>query len=82
MKRALLSITLLFATASVVFAQTAPMRLSPTAIAKVKTFVPNADLENLTVVQYAQIVTLLDNSNNLRSGEDPDGAIKVILNAQ
>ena len=82
MKRALLSITLLLATASVVFAQTAPMRLSPTAIAKVKAFVPNADLENLTVVQYAQIVTLLDNSNNLRAGEDPDGAIKVILNAQ
>ena len=82
MKRVLLSVTLLFATASVVFAQTAPIRLSPTAIAQVKTYVPNADLENLTVVQYAQLVTLLDNSHNLRAGEDPDGAIKVILNAQ
>lgn len=82
MKRVFLAVTFVAATVSVAFAQSAPVRLSPAAIAQIKTFVPNADLNNLTNTQYARFVLLLSSSENLRSGENPAGAIKVILNAQ
>lgn len=41
--------------------------------------VPNADLDNLTTRQVAAIYGLFANSDNLRSGNDPAGQLKVIL---
>ena len=41
--------------------------------------VPNADLEGLTTRQVAAIYGLFSNSDNLRSGNNPAGQIKVIL---
>jgi len=41
--------------------------------------VPGADLSNLSNVQVAAITILFSNSENLRSGNNPAGALKVIL---
>lgn len=82
MKRILLATTLIAATATGAFAQSAPVMLSSSIQSQILTLVPNADLSNLTNSQYARFVFLFSSSENLRSGEDPAGAIKVILNAQ
>ena len=41
--------------------------------------VPNADLDNLTSIQVAAIYGLFSKSENLRTGNDPAGQLKVIL---
>lgn len=82
MKRIVLATALVAAAASGAFAQQAPVALSSAIESQIMTWVPGADLSNLTNSQYAQIVSLFSNSENLRVGNDPAGQVKVILNAQ
>jgi hypothetical protein len=82
MKAIVLATALVATTAFGAFAQQAPVALSSAITSQIMTWVPDADLSNLTNVQYAQIVSLFANSENLRTGNDPIGQVKVILNAQ
>jgi hypothetical protein len=82
MKELLLASALVAASGFGAFAQEAPVALSASITAQIMTLVPDADLSNLTNVQYAQLVSLFANSENLRSGSNPAGAIKAIVNAQ
>lgn len=49
---------------------------------EVARLVPGADLSNLTASQAGRLHALFVNSENLRSGENPAGQVKVILGAQ
>lgn len=82
MKRFVLAATLIAASVTGAFAQTSSVALSSSIESQILAWVPGADLSNLTTMQYAQIVTLFANSDNLRTGNDPVGQVKVILNAQ
>lgn len=82
MKRFILASALIAAAATGAVAQTAPVALSSAIEAQILTWVPNADLSNLTNAQYAQIVTLFSNSESMSAGNNPSGAVKAILNAQ
>lgn len=83
MKNLILVSALVAASAFGAVAQEAPFALSSAIQSQILTLVPSADLSNLTTEQYAQLVGLFSNSDNLRAGSDPAGAIKVILsNAQ
>lgn len=82
MKRIALVTAFVAATASGAFAQQAPVPLSSAITSQIMAWVPNADLSNLTNAQYAQLVSLFANSDNLRSGNDPAGQVKVIIGAQ
>ncbi len=82
MKRIILASALIAASALGANAQQASLPLSAAIQAQVLTMVPTADLSNLSNAQYAQLVTLFSDSKNLRAGENPVGAVKVILNAQ
>jgi invasion protein IalB len=82
MKRFALAAALVAATAAGAFAQQSSVPLSSAISTQIMAWVPNADLSNLTNAQYAQIVSLFANSDNLRTGNDPVGQVKVILNAQ
>lgn len=82
MKRILLATALIGATVTGAFAQATPVMLSSAVEAQILSYVPNADLSNLTTSQYARFVSLFSSSDNLRSGENPAGAVKVILSAQ
>lgn len=82
MKRIALVSALLAATATGAFAQQAPVELSSAIQSQILTWIPDADLSNLTNSQYAQIVSLFASSDNLRAGNDPSGQVKAILNAQ
>jgi hypothetical protein len=82
MKRIILATALIAASAVGAFAQTAPVALSSAIQSQIQTLVPGADLSNLSNAQYAQLVTLFSNSDNLSSGSNPAGAVKAILGAQ
>ena len=82
MKHFILASALIAAAATGAVAQTAPVALSSAIESQIMTMVPGADLSNLTNSQYARLVTLFSSSENLRTGNDPVGAVKVILNAQ
>ena len=82
MKRIALAAALIAASSVGAFAQQAPVALSSAISSQIMTWVPGADLSNLTSAQYAQIVSLFSTSENLRTGNDPVGQVKVILNAQ
>jgi hypothetical protein len=82
MKRILLATAIVATTAAGAFAQSTPAMLTSAIEAQIMTYVPNADLSNLTTSQYARLVSLFSSSDNLRAGENPTGAVKVILNAQ
>ena len=82
MKRILLATAIVATTAAGAFAQSTPVMLTSAIEAQVMTYVPGADLSNLTTSQYARLVSLFASSDNLRAGENPTGAVKVILNAQ
>jgi hypothetical protein len=82
MKRFLLASALIAAAATGAVAQTTSVALSSAVESQILTWVPGADLSNLTTSQYARIVSLFSSSENLRTGNDPVGQIKVILNAQ
>ena len=79
MKSFALVTALVAATATGAFAQQAPVQLSSAIQSQILAWIPNADLSNLTNSQYAQIVSLFANSDNLRAGDDPAGAVKAIL---
>ncbi len=82
MKRFLLASALIAAAATGAIAQTSTVELTSATTGQILQWVPNADLSNLTTMQYAQIVSLFANADNLRTGNDPAGQVKVILNAQ
>lgn len=82
MKRFILVSVLIAATATGAVAQTSSVQLSSAIQSQIRQWVPNADLSTLTTMQYAQIVSLFASSDNLRTGNDPVGQVKVILNAQ
>lgn len=82
MKRILLATALIAAAATGAVAQTAPVALSSAIATQIEAWVPGADLTSITTSQYAQIVSLFSSSDNLRTGNDPIGQVKAILNAQ
>jgi hypothetical protein len=82
MKNLLLASVLVAVSGFAAVAQEAPVALSASITSQIMTLVPDADLSNLTNVQYAQLVSLFANSENLSAGSNPAGAIKVIINAQ
>jgi hypothetical protein len=82
MKRLILASALIAAATTGAIAQTSSVALTSATAAQILQWVPNADLSNLTTMQYAQIVSLFANGENLRTGNDPIGQVKVILNAQ
>jgi hypothetical protein len=82
MKRIVLATALFAASAFGAVAQEAPVMLSSAIQWQILSLVPNADLSDLTTAQYAQLVTMFSNSENLSSGANPSGAVEAILNAQ
>ncbi len=83
MKSVILATALVAVSAFSVSAQeAAPVALSSAIQSQILAWVPDADLSNLTTSQYARLVSLFSNSDNLNAGEDPVGQVKVILNAQ
>jgi hypothetical protein len=82
MKRVILASALIAISAFGAQAQQASIVLPAAIQAQILAMVPTADLSNLTTSQYSRLVTLFSDSKNLRAGENPVGAIKVILNAQ
>ncbi len=82
MKHIVLAAALVAASAAGAFAQTAPIMLSSAIQSQIQTLVPGADLSTLTTVQYAQLVSLFSNSDNLNAGNNPAGAVEAILGAQ
>ena len=79
MKRLMITTALIVAAASSAMASISSTTLPATTKADVVTFVPGADLSNLTVAQVAQFNALFANSDMLRAGENPAGAIRAIL---
>lgn len=82
MKRIVLATALVAVSALGAMAQEAPMALSSVIQSQVMIRVPGADLSNLTSAQYARLVTLFSNPDDLRPGNDLTGSVKAILNAQ
>lgn len=82
MKRIVLASAIVAATAFGALAQTAPVTLSSAIQSQIMTLVPGADLSNLSNAQYAQLVSLFSNSENLSAGSNPAGAVSAILGAQ
>ena len=85
MKRFIIATALTLAAASSAMATTygasatSAAPISSGMASDIRAFVPNADLSNLTVSQVGQFYGLFSNSENLRAGENPAGAIKAIL---
>lgn len=79
MKRILIASVLALTTATT-FAAAAD--LSSAVAIEVRQLVPGADLSGLTLQQTHQIESLFLMSDNLRSGNNPAGAIKAILSQQ
>jgi hypothetical protein len=82
MKHLLLASALVAVSGFAAIAQEAPVPLSAALTAQILRLVPDADLSNLTNAQYAQLVSLFSNSENLSSGANPGGAVKAIIGAQ
>lgn len=82
MKRIVLASALVAFSALGAVAQNAPVNLSAALQSQILMLVPSADLSSLTNVQYAQLVTLFSNSDNVSAGANPVGTVKAILNAQ
>ena len=83
MKRIVLATALVAAAATGAFAQQAPVQLSAALQSEILTVLPSADLSSLSTVQYAQLVSVFDNSENTRTASDVAQGVKAILtNAQ
>jgi hypothetical protein len=82
MKRIVLATALVAASTFGAFAQEAPVMLSSAIQSQILTMVPDADLSNLTNVQYAQLVSIFSNAENLSAGSNPKGAVEAVLGAQ
>lgn len=82
MKRIVLASALVALSAFGAVAQNASVPLSAALQSQIMTLVPSADLSSLTNAQYAQLIALFSNSDNVGAGDNPAGAVKAILNAQ
>ena len=82
MQHLLLASALVFITGFAAVAQEAPVPLSAAITSQILRLVPDADLSSLTNAQYAQLVSLFSNSENLSAGANPAGAVKAIIGAQ
>lgn len=80
MKRIALATVLALATVGSASAMTSFTELPHGVKLEVQRLVPNADLTNLTAAQRAAIEQIFASSENTRSGNDPAGAVKAILN--
>jgi len=79
MKRILLATVLALSTGTAVYADSMSGTLNSGVALEVSRLVPGADLNNLSRDQVVAIENIFVNSENLRSGNDPAGAIRVIL---
>ena len=79
MKRIILSAILAATAAGSASAMTTEDQLVGGNRAEIMRLVPGADLSNLSNIQLAAITSLFSNHENLRSGNNPAGALKVIL---
>lgn len=79
MKRIALVAAVVVTAASGAFAQQATVPLSSAIQSQIAARVPGADLSNLTSKQYARLVALFSNSDDLRPGNDLTGAVTAIL---
>ena len=83
MKRFIIATALTLAAASsamaTTYGATSATGLPATKQVEIRALVPNADLSNLSVSQLARFNDLFSNSDNLRAGENPAGAIRAIL---
>ena len=79
MKRILIATVIALAGTTASFAATGPDGLSQALRLEVSRLAPNADLNNLSAKQVSAIEALFVDSENLRSGSNPAGAIGVIL---
>jgi hypothetical protein len=71
--------TLIVAATSAGMAETTKAELSPSVKVQIRQLVPDADLSNLTTMQYVRLENLFANSANLRAGESPATRIRIIL---
>jgi hypothetical protein len=79
MKRLIATAAILATIGTSSFAMVSKDQLPAHVRHQITQMVPNADLENLTTRQVAAIYGLFSKSENLRTGNDPAGQIKVIL---
>ena len=79
MKNLLIIAALTLATAGTASAMTANGQLSAGTRYDVRTYVPNADLNNLSASQVSQIENIFRVSDNGSAGDDVRGQIKAIL---
>lgn len=83
MKRIVLATALVAAAATGALAQQASVPLTSAVQSEILAVLPSADLSSLSNVQYAQIVSFFDNSENTRTASDVAQGVKAILtNAQ
>jgi nitrous oxide reductase accessory protein NosL len=82
MKRIVLATVLVTASAFGAMAQEGAMMLPSAIQSQIMTKVPGVDLSDLTSSQYARLVALFSNPDDLRPGNDLTGSVKAILNAQ
>ena len=80
MKRILFATALSVVAATSAFAGMANNTLPATTQYEIRLYVPHANLDNLSNAQVAQINGFFVNSENLQSGNNPAGALQVILN--
>jgi hypothetical protein len=79
MKRILMATVIALAGTTASFAETGSNGLSQALRLDVSRLAPNADLNNLNAKQVSMIEELFADSENLKSGSNPSGAIGVIL---
>jgi hypothetical protein len=79
MKRLIATAAILATLGTSAFAMVSKDQLSPNVKAQISQMVPNAELDNLSTRQVAAINGVFANSSNLRSGNNPEGKLKVIL---
>ena len=80
MKRILLVTALALTTGTAVYADSMSGALNSGVALEVSRQVPGADLNGLSRSQILAIENIFVDSENLRSGSDPAGTIRVILN--
>jgi hypothetical protein len=79
MKRILMATVIALAGTTASFAETGSNGLSQALRLEVSRLAPNADLNNLSAKQVSMIEELFADSENVKSGSNPNGAIGVIL---
>lgn len=82
MKRLLISSALVVVAATGAMASGLNGQLPQTTKYEVRLLVPNANLDNLTVLQAQRISAVISSSEARSAGDDPAGTIRSILNQQ